>query len=89
MRRVAAVRLPHPLLFTRPTPKIPFFSLCLPSQRKRLRKSKKRLAPGKAGFRFYRNIGLGFKTPREAIEGEGPGGGEPAASGRKGEKRTV
>ncbi|KAI5062210.1 hypothetical protein GOP47_0022749 [Adiantum capillus-veneris] len=26
-------------------------------------------APGKRGNRFYKNIGLGFKTPREAIEG--------------------
>jgi len=26
-------------------------------------------APGKAGTRFYRNVGLGFKTPREAIQG--------------------
>eukprot|EP00897_Mesotaenium_endlicherianum_P001738 jgi/Mesen1/1592/ME000134S00715 len=26
-------------------------------------------APGKAGNRFYKNVGLGFKTPREAIEG--------------------
>lgn len=26
-------------------------------------------APGKAGTRFWKNVGLGFKTPREAIEG--------------------
>lgn len=25
--------------------------------------------PGKAGLRFYKNVGLGFKTPKEAIEG--------------------
>eukprot|EP00210_Caulerpa_lentillifera_P006439 g6151.t1 len=25
--------------------------------------------PGKAGVRFYKNVGLGFKTPKEAIEG--------------------
>lgn len=25
--------------------------------------------PGKAGTRFWKNVGLGFKTPREAIEG--------------------
>jgi hypothetical protein len=25
--------------------------------------------PGKGGLRFYRNVGLGFKTPKEAIEG--------------------
>ncbi|KAL9253188.1 Small ribosomal subunit protein uS17z-like protein [Drosera capensis] len=25
--------------------------------------------PGKGGSRFWKNIGLGFKTPREAIEG--------------------
>lgn len=26
--------------------------------------------PGKGGLRFWRNVGLGFKTPKEAIEGE-------------------
>merc|ERR1712146_189107 len=26
-------------------------------------------APGKNGKRWYKNVGLGFKTPREAIEG--------------------
>ena len=26
--------------------------------------------PGKAGLRFWKNVGLGFKTPKEAIEGE-------------------
>lgn len=31
--------------------------------------SSKRQAPGKGGARYYKNIGLGFKTPREAIEG--------------------
>lgn len=25
--------------------------------------------PGKGGTRFWKNVGLGFKTPREAIEG--------------------
>merc|ERR1712130_856465 len=25
--------------------------------------------PGKAGLRFYKNVGLGFKTPKDAIEG--------------------
>jgi Ribosomal_S17 N-terminal len=25
--------------------------------------------PGKGGLRFYKNVGLGFKTPKEAIEG--------------------
>eukprot|EP00877_Chromochloris_zofingiensis_P012080 jgi/Chrzof1/7125/Cz02g12020.t1 len=25
--------------------------------------------PGKGGLRYYKNVGLGFKTPREAIEG--------------------
>merc|ERR1711990_814208 len=31
--------------------------------------STKKKAPGKAGTRYYKNIGLGFKTPRSAIEG--------------------
>lgn len=28
-------------------------------------------APGKSGHRFHKNVGLNFKTPKEAIEGEG------------------
>ena len=32
--------------------------------------------PGKAGQRYWKNVGLGFKTPKEAIEGERSG---PAA----------
>lgn len=35
------------------------------------KKSAKGKAPGKAGTRFWKSIGLGFKTPREAIEGMG------------------
>jgi len=31
--------------------------------------STRKKAPGKAGTRYYKNIGLGFKTPKEAIEG--------------------
>lgn len=27
-------------------------------------------APGKAGQRYWKNVGLGFKTPKEAIEGQ-------------------
>ena len=33
-------------------------------------KSKDKKAPGKSGHRYFKNVGLGFKTPREAIEGE-------------------
>uniref|UniRef100_A0A0D9VI87 Small ribosomal subunit protein uS17 N-terminal domain-containing protein n=1 Tax=Leersia perrieri TaxID=77586 RepID=A0A0D9VI87_9ORYZ len=33
------------------------------------KKTTKGKKPGKAGNRFWKNIGLGFKTPREAIEG--------------------
>ncbi|GLI58731.1 hypothetical protein VaNZ11_000485 [Volvox africanus] len=32
-------------------------------------KSKEKKAPGKSGHRYYKQIGLGFKTPKEAIEG--------------------
>ena len=32
-------------------------------------KSKEKKAPGHSGHRFYRNVGLGFKTPQSAIEG--------------------
>ena len=30
---------------------------------------KARKTPGKAGVRYHKSVGLGFKTPREAIEG--------------------
>ncbi|MBA0636738.1 hypothetical protein Godav_025696, partial [Gossypium davidsonii] len=33
------------------------------------KKSSKGKRPGKGGNRFWKSIGLGFKTPREAIEG--------------------
>jgi small subunit ribosomal protein S11e len=33
------------------------------------KKTTKGKKPGKGGNRFWKNIGLGFKTPREAIEG--------------------
>jgi Ribosomal_S17 N-terminal len=33
-----------------------------------------RRTPGKGGLRFYKNVGLGFKTPKEAIEGGYPWG---------------
>ncbi len=36
--------------------------------KKASRKSAK--IPGKAGNRWYKNVGLGFKTPKEAIEGK-------------------
>eukprot|EP01024_Parvocaulis_polyphysoides_P002192 TRINITY_DN1068_c0_g2_i3.p1 TRINITY_DN1068_c0_g2~~TRINITY_DN1068_c0_g2_i3.p1 ORF type:complete len:160 (-),score=15.52 TRINITY_DN1068_c0_g2_i3:205-684(-) len=29
----------------------------------------KKKTPGKGGLRWYKNVGLGFKTPKEAIEG--------------------
>jgi len=32
------------------------------------KKSSKKI-PGKGGLRFYKNVGLGYKTPRDAIEG--------------------
>jgi hypothetical protein len=28
--------------------------------------------PGKGGQRWYKNVGLGFKTPKEAMEGRQP-----------------
>ncbi|KAF8413525.1 hypothetical protein HHK36_001516 [Tetracentron sinense] len=34
------------------------------------KKSGKGKRPGKGGNRFWKNVGLGFKTPREAIEGD-------------------
>lgn len=38
------------------------------SCRYKVTKKTKRI-PGKAGLRYYKNVGLGFKTPKEAIEG--------------------
>lgn len=35
----------------------------------RSKKSGKGKRPGKGGNRFWKSIGLGFKTPRDAIEG--------------------
>lgn len=32
-------------------------------------KSKDKKAPGKSGHRFFKNVGLNFKTPKEAIDG--------------------
>lgn len=29
-----------------------------------------RKTPGKGGQRYWKNVGLGFKTPKEAMEGE-------------------
>ncbi|PPD82633.1 hypothetical protein GOBAR_DD20435 [Gossypium barbadense] len=34
------------------------------------KKTGKGKRPGKGGNRFWKSIGLGFKTPREAIEGD-------------------
>jgi hypothetical protein len=31
--------------------------------------ARKKSKPGKAGVRYVKSVGLGFKTPREAIEG--------------------
>ena len=31
-----------------------------------------RKTPGKGGARYYKNVGLGFKTPKEAMEGAQP-----------------
>ncbi|KAI3467986.1 hypothetical protein Pfo_024649 [Paulownia fortunei] len=42
-----------------------FFAHCICSSKK----SGKGKAPGKGGNRYWKNIGLSFKTPREAIEG--------------------
>lgn len=39
------------------------------SHRYKVTKKTKRV-PGKAGLRFHKNVGLGFKTPKEAIEGD-------------------
>lgn len=44
--------------------------LAVLSVRGRFRKvDKSKRIPGKAGQRYYKNVGLGFKTPKEAIEG--------------------
>lgn len=33
------------------------------------KKTGKGKRPGKGGNRYFKNVGLGFKTPREAIDG--------------------
>ena len=43
------------------------FSLCW--KQSSSKKSAKGKRPGKGGNRFWKSIGLGFKTPRDAIEG--------------------
>lgn len=40
---------------------------------------------GKGGQRWYKNVGLGFRTPKEAIEGEP---GTLSCSGGGGNSRT-
>lgn len=39
----------------------------------RFKKASKRETPGKCGTRYYKNVGLGFRTPKDAIEGEAGG----------------
>lgn len=51
---------------------------CFLSTRLGKKTAKSRKDPA-AGLRFYKNVGLGFKTPREAIEG---GLGRVLMSGR-------
>jgi hypothetical protein len=55
-------RKAHPRKHRSPRPSLPF-------RTRRFAASTKKKAPGKAGTRYYKNVGLGFKTPREAIEG--------------------
>ena len=47
----------------------PEFNICVYSIFRRFNKSAKKI-PGKGGLRYWKNVGLGFKTPKEAIEGE-------------------
>nr|KJB61032.1 hypothetical protein B456_009G336200 [Gossypium raimondii] len=44
-------------------------SITSDGQNKYCKKTGKGKRPGKGGNRFWKSIGLGFKTPREAIEG--------------------
>ena len=41
----------------------------LSTHRFQSKKPGQKKAPGKAGQRYWKNVGLGFKTPKEAIEG--------------------
>jgi small subunit ribosomal protein S11e len=48
--------------------------------------------PGKGGLRYYKNVGLGFKTPREAIEGgwqQGCAGSSSSSSTRQGQQLMI
>ena len=46
----------------------------------RFNKNPKRI-PGKGGSRYWKNVGLGFKTPKDAVEGEFSKLLQPAAGG--------
>jgi len=46
---------------------------CVPSYCTCRFKKPSRKTPGKGGQRYWKNVGLGFKTPKEAMEGEQPG----------------
>ena len=45
-------------------------SLHFPCSLSRSFKKSAKKIPGKGGLRWHKNVGLGFKTPKEAIEGE-------------------
>jgi len=63
----ASLRTRHPTSARRPEESLTAFSHPLPFRR--FAASTKKKAPGKAGTRYYKNVGLGFKTPKAAIEG--------------------
>ncbi|KAL5142065.1 hypothetical protein HKD37_09G025311 [Glycine soja] len=46
-----------------------FVEFVTATYRLRLKKTRKGKSPGKGGTQFWKSIVLGFKTPREAIEG--------------------
>nr|DAD41608.1 TPA_asm: hypothetical protein HUJ06_015931 [Nelumbo nucifera] len=59
-------------LFLYQNPFVLVLSCCLVftvSKRCSSKRTGKGKRPGKGGNRFWKSIGLGFKTPREAIEG--------------------
>ncbi|KAI9116785.1 hypothetical protein K1719_012151 [Acacia pycnantha] len=69
MQKLSLDTQPKALEIPEPTKKIEKAFLEQPKVFPSSKKSGKGKRPGKGGNRFWKSIGLGFKTPREAIEG--------------------
>ena len=86
--RPASVSLPPA---HRPPTTLPARPRLLPCSRRFAKGKPAKKIPGKFGLRFYKNIGLGFKTPKEAMEGarRAAGAGMPWAAGPRTARRRA